>query len=123
MKKNLLKKTAIENRGFLAFLLIAMLFMIGHCFSWNLIPAVHGRSLTYSYEGESAPLGKKRLEKISINHADLKEIIKLPGINTKKAQKIIEKRQEKPFTKIEDLLEVNGIGPKTLEEIRPYITL
>lgn len=38
------------------------------------------------------------------------------------ASAIIAKRNEKPFIKPEDLLEVKGIGPKTLEKMKPRLT-
>ena len=69
---------------------------------------------------------KKVLEKksININTADIKELEKLPRIGPATAKKILDLRKEKGgFKKKEDLLEVKGIGPKTLEKIRPFIIL
>jgi competence protein ComEA len=59
---------------------------------------------------------------IDINAADRPELIQLPGIGEKLAQRIIDSRQTAgPFTSHEDLRRVRGIGPKTLERIRPYL--
>jgi len=69
---------------------------------------------------------KKALEEksININTADIKELEKLPRIGPATAKKILDLRKEKGrFKEIEDLLEVKGIGPKTLERIRPFIIL
>ncbi len=60
--------------------------------------------------------------KVNINTANLKTLIQLPRIGPKTAQAIIDYRQQHgPFQKIEELDNVKGIGPKTLEKLRPYI--
>jgi len=54
---------------------------------------------------------------VNINTADAKTISDaLSGIGLKKAEAIIKYRTEKhPFKTLEDLLEVSGIGEKTIE--------
>jgi len=62
--------------------------------------------------------------KIRINSATLDEITTLNGIGPKKAQAIIDYREEHGlFQSIEDLLEVPGIGEKTLENLKEYIQI
>lgn len=61
---------------------------------------------------------------ININTASYEEIEALPGIGPQKASDILKYRETHgPFQSIDDLLKVNGIGEKTLQQIRPYITL
>lgn len=63
-------------------------------------------------------------QKVNINLATSDELQTLSGIGPSKADAIIAYREEKgPFTKIEDLLEVTGIGEKSLEKIREEITI
>ncbi len=63
-------------------------------------------------------------EKININLATLEELQTLPGIGPSKASSIIAYREENgPFAKIEDLLEVSGIGEKTLDKIKEEIVV
>jgi competence protein ComEA len=54
------------------------------------------------------------------NTAARDKLMLLPGIGEVTANRIIEAR---PFTKAEDLLNVEGIGPKTLERLRPFLLL
>ncbi len=61
---------------------------------------------------------------ININSASQKELEKLPRIGPATAKNIIEFRKENgPFKTFKDIKKVKRIGPKTLEKIKPYITL
>ena len=61
-------------------------------------------------------------ELLDLNKATKDDLVKLPGIGEKTAQKIIELREKKGgFKRVEDLLEVKGIGEKKLERIRPFV--
>ncbi len=65
-------------------------------------------------------IGEEKL--ININKASLEELMSLSGVGETKAQAIIKYREETPFTKIEDLLNVDGFGSKLYEEIKIHIT-
>jgi len=61
---------------------------------------------------------------VNINTAGPEELDRLPGVGPATAQKIIEYRNQiGRFTSVEQLEEVRGIGPKKLEQMRPFIRL
>ncbi|WP_186576467.1 helix-hairpin-helix domain-containing protein [Aquibacillus kalidii] len=61
-------------------------------------------------------------QKVRINNASIEEIQALKGIGETKASAIVQYKEEHGnFTKLEDLLNVDGIGEKTLENIKDYI--
>jgi comEA protein len=73
---------------------------------------------------ESVETEDKNLEPISINRATIVELTSLPGIGETYAQRIIEYRETNgDFTSVENLVNVRGIGERTLEKLKPYIKL
>lgn len=65
------------------------------------------------------------VEKIALNRATLKQLEALPGVGVEKAKSILASRNARGgrFDKLEDIVAIDGIGEKTLEAIRPYVTL
>jgi competence protein ComEA len=62
-------------------------------------------------------------EKINVNTADAEALCKLPGVGACFAGRIVAYREEHgPFARPEDLAAVRGIGPKTVEKLKPYVT-
>ena len=63
-------------------------------------------------------------ELVSLNTADQVALETLPGVGPVTATAILQWRAEHgPFTAVEQLLEVSGIGEKTLAQIAPFVTL
>jgi len=61
---------------------------------------------------------------INLNTATAAEIATLPGIGPKAAQRIVEYRQKNNgFKKIEELMNVKGIGEKSFLKLKPLITV
>ncbi|GJM43759.1 MAG: hypothetical protein DHS20C21_06010 [Gemmatimonadota bacterium] len=60
---------------------------------------------------------------IDLNDASVELLSELPGIGPAKARAIVERRQQGPFRTVEELAEVRGIGPKTVERLRPFVTV
>jgi len=75
-------------------------------------------------EGEVLTSGGTEGEKVNINQATIDELQTLQGIGPAEAAAIIAYREENgPFEKIEDLLNVSGIGEKSLEKIKEQIAV
>lgn len=60
---------------------------------------------------------------ININTASKSELMSLNGIGETKANAIIEYRNSNPFTSIEDIKKVKGIGEANFAKIKDYITV
>lgn len=66
--------------------------------------------------GQSGP-------KVDLNTADSATLETLPGVGPVTAEAIIAYREATPFTSIDDLLLVKGIGPKTFESLKDRVTV
>lgn len=63
-------------------------------------------------------------ESVNINTAGVSELQQIPGIGPAFATRIVEWRMAHgPFTSVDQLLAVRGIGRKRLESLRRYVTL
>ena len=61
---------------------------------------------------------------VNINSADAAQLVLLPRVGEKAAQRIIDYRTEHgPFKKSADLMQVKGFGAKTFELVSPYIAV
>lgn len=58
---------------------------------------------------------------ININTASAEQLTELNGIGEKTAAAIVEYREITPFERIEDIMNVNGIGEKKFENIKDLI--
>lgn len=59
---------------------------------------------------------------LNINTASSEELQTLPNIGERMAQRIIDHRtQHGDFASVDALQDVKGIGPKTIEKLRPFI--
>ncbi len=59
---------------------------------------------------------------VNVNTASIQQLKSLPGIGEKTAQAIIIERQKRPFTSLEDLERVSGIGAKKLVKLRGKVS-
>ena len=94
-------------------------------------PLADGMAVVIPRRGENPPsvgdpalAGAAQGEKVDLNRATAAELDALPGIGPSKAAAIVKYREEKgPFRTVEDLLDVPGIGPALLEQIRDRVVV
>ncbi len=61
---------------------------------------------------------------INLNTATAADLEKLPGVGQKVAARIVEYRQKNgPFKKVEELMNVQGIGEKSFLQLRNQLTV
>lgn len=56
------------------------------------------------------------------NFATYEELVQIPGVGPSLARAILLQREDSLFFRLEDLGAVRGLGPKSIEQLRPYIT-
>jgi hypothetical protein len=66
-------------------------------------------------------------ERINPNSASLASLVRLPNIGRARAMDIIHYRQNQQqdgpvFHSVQDLESISGIGPKTAQNLKPYLT-
>lgn|SRR3989338_1380361 len=113
----------VTSRSLLSFVLILSLF-VGIRLFWD-----HSRSKAPSFNrlplAEAYVYPEHRIllgVPFDINRATFEEIQAIPGLGPALSRRIVEDRAlNGPFLSEKDLLRVLGIGPKTLQKIRPHI--
>jgi len=61
---------------------------------------------------------------VNLNTASASDLESLPGIGAKTAARIVEYRQKNgPFKKIEELMNVRGVGEKNFLKLKPQISV
>ena len=61
---------------------------------------------------------------VDINSAGSEELQAVPGIGKSLADRIVQFREKNgAFKSVDDLLKVQGIGEKSLEKLRPFVTV
>lgn len=84
---------------------------------------VEDTSDIYTAESEESS-SEKSSSKINLNKASLTELQTLPGIGEVKAQSIIDYRESSGgFKTIDDLTNITGIGPKTVDKFRDMVDI
>ncbi len=65
---------------------------------------------------------EEKAARLNLNAASADDLATLPGIGPSYAKRIVEYREKNgPFKRVEDLLNVQGIGEKTLDRIRDRV--
>ena len=107
--------------------------MSGKRFSWFVVllgalamlvfsSSVYAKGKGSVGQAYSAVKSGKVSNPLNINTATAKELEVLPGVGPKIAERIVKYRKDNgPFSSVDDLTKVKGIGPKKLEKMRPFL--
>jgi competence protein ComEA len=104
-----------DNQAVIAVLLLIGAVSLAGFWLWrdgiegSVVEIDHAESLPYRFT-------------VNINQASAAELAQLPDIGETMASRIIEAREKNGgFHSIDELRNVRGIGPKTFEQLRPYL--
>ncbi|MBQ6152864.1 MAG: ComEA family DNA-binding protein [Ruminococcus sp.] len=98
---------------------VFLFLMIGACLFFTI-----RENTKVSVYYDSSQIQNNSVELININTADKETLKLLPDINESQANAIISYREENGgFQNIEEIIQVKGIGEKTYQIIRTYITV
>lgn len=85
---------------------------------------VDGEQIVVGRRGSTTSPGPKGSSVVSLNSATEQDLDALPGIGPVTAKSIVAWRQQHgSFTKVDELEEIDGIGPKTFAKLKPLVGL
>ncbi|MFL6061906.1 MAG: helix-hairpin-helix domain-containing protein [Marmoricola sp.] len=117
------KAGGARHRGDLGALNLARPLVDGEQILVGIAPAA-GASGAGAGEGAAGAGGAGSGDPVHLNSATLAQLDSLPGVGPVTAQKIVDWRTAHGrFNAVEELLEVDGIGDKTMADISPHVTL
>ena len=86
--------------------------------------AAHPAAQTAQKAAATRTEAKPAAASINLNTATAAELEKLPGIGQKVAARIVEYREKHgPFKKVEELMNVQGVGEKSFLQFRSQLTV
>jgi comEA protein len=81
-------------------------------------------SLLAQAPAQGAATREKSPVLVNLNSATVGQLQTLPGVGPKVAERIVQYREKNgPFKKVEELMNVQGIGEKTFLRLKPQLTL
>lgn len=83
------------------------------------VPAVGDQPTAAGPGATSAPTGGD--DRVDLNSADAAALDSLPGIGPVLAGRIVAHREDGPFSSVDELADVAGIGPTLLERLRDLV--
>lgn len=115
----------VPHRRSLHGLNLAAVLVDGQQIMVGTAPAVGGTVPVGTSAGDgSDPAASGVAAPVNLNSATADQLDTLPGVGPVTAQSILEWREQNGgFTSVQELLEVDGIGPATLAKLAPHVTV
>jgi len=124
-----MQDVSLEKRKVIIFILGILIFSLDLSWVKKTSPELSKQLLCINQNQKNSQPDLKNREDdvtkiISINSADQKDLLNIPGIGPVISRRIIEYHKTNgAFTNLEDLQKVKGIGPKKFELLKKYISL
>jgi competence protein ComEA len=61
--------------------------------------------------------------KLDLNSASIEELLLIPRMRSKIAASIVERRRKKAWERVDDLIEIRGVGSKTAQKLQDYVEI
>lgn len=74
-------------------------------------------------QASAGPTPPRPEQPVRLNSASRERLQALDGIGPALSERIVQYRSERPFRQVRELRRVRGIGPKTLADLRPVVTV
>ena len=108
------------RRFMFALVLVVATLVAGSPVAW----AQAAQAAQAATTGSSAKARATAANSVNLNSASATQLQTLPGVGARAAQRIVDYRQKNGgFKKIEDLMNVKGIGEKSFLKLKPLITV
>jgi competence protein ComEA len=87
-------------------------------------PAASAQSKATTPKGATAATTATAAAPVNLNTATAEQLATIPGVGPKMAERIIDYRQKNGgFKKVEDLMNVSGVGEKSFLKMKPLIVV
>jgi competence protein ComEA len=83
----------------------------------------HGDPVPVPAPGAAGPAGSGPAVPVDLNTATVEQLDGLPGVGEVTANRIIAYRSAHPFTSVDELLEVPGIGQRRFDQLKDLVTV
>ena len=80
---------------------------------------------SFAFTVEAMPARARLIlgQKLDLNQASIEELSLVPHMRPEFAEKIVERRHSKPWSNLQELKEISGVGPKTIDKWENHLEI